>query len=248
MYSDVTNEKDLKSVHGTILETLPPIAGVVQGAMVLRDSAMRDMSYDEMVDVLKPRVEGSLYLDNLFRDTDLDFFIFLSSMTGVLGNMGQANYTTANTFMSSLAAGRRNRGLAASVINVGVIIGAGYVTREVSNMNEKRLNRGGMMWMSEPDFHQMFAEAIEAGKAEYFDEPEISTGLRHVRTNAEDLPTWHDNPRFSRFVVDELATESGKGVEKAGVSIKGRLESSETTEEIYAVIKGRSIAQSPAHG
>ncbi|KAI1176375.1 beta-ketoacyl synthase domain-containing protein [Nemania sp. FL0916] len=235
--NDITNEDDLKSVHSTIVETLPPIAGVVQGAMVLKDSAIRDMSMDDMLTVLRPRVEGSLYLDSIFQKTDLDFFIYLSSMTGVLGNAGQANYTTANTFMSSLAARRRKRGLAATVINVGVIIGAGYVTREVSNMNEKRLGRGGMMWMSESDFHQMFAEAILAGKAEWLDEPELSTGLRHVQVNSDTLPTWHDNPRFSRFIVEEAATESAKGMEKTGVSIKSRLESAETAADIYELIK-----------
>ncbi|KAI0436038.1 beta-ketoacyl synthase domain-containing protein [Xylaria telfairii] len=235
--NDVTDERALKSVYNTIVETMPPVAGLVQGAMVLKDSAIRDMNLPDMLNVLRPRVEGSLYLDNIFRDVDLDFFVFLSSMTGVLGNMGQANYTTANTFMSSLAARRRSRGLAASVINVGVIIGAGYVTREVSNMNEKRLDRGGMMWMSESDFHQMFAEAVKAGRDESLDEPEISTGLRHIRSDAEDLPTWHNNPRFSRFVVEETATESTQGAEKSGVSIKGRLEAAETTADVYEVIK-----------
>lgn len=206
---------------------------------MLKDSAIRDMGLPDMLNVLRPRVEGSLYLDNIFRDVDLDFFVFLSSMTGVLGNMGQANYTTANTFMSSLAARRRSRGLAASVVNVGVIIGAGYVTREVSNMNEKRLDRGGMMWMSESDFHQMFAEAVKSGRDESLDEPEISTGLRHIRSDAEDLPTWHNNPRFSRFVVEETATESTQGTEKSGMSIKGRLEAAETTADVYEVIKGK---------
>ncbi|KAI1746169.1 beta-ketoacyl synthase domain-containing protein [Xylaria scruposa] len=235
--NDVTVEQDLKSVYNTIVETLPPVAGVVQGAMVLKDSSIRDMGLSEMLDVLRPRVDGSLHLDNIFRNVDLDFFIFLSSMTGVLGNMGQANYTTANTFMSSLAARRRSCGLAASIINVGVIIGAGYVTREVSNMNEKRLDRGGMMWMSESDFHQMFAEAVNSGRNESLDEPEISTGLRHIRSDTEDLPTWHDNPKFSRFVVEETATESAQGMEKSGLSIKGRLESAETTAEVYKVIR-----------
>ncbi|KAI0194230.1 beta-ketoacyl synthase domain-containing protein [Astrocystis sublimbata] len=237
--NDVTDEKDLGSVYDRITATLPPVAGVVQGALVLRDSAIWDMSFAQMSDVVRPRVEGSLFLDGIFHDTDLDFFIMLSSMTGIIGNMGQANYTTSNTFMGSLAAARRRRGLAASVISVGVIIGAGYVTREMHNMNDKILNRGGtgLIWMSESDFHQSFAEAIMVGRDMSLDEPEISTGLGHVRTDAEDLPTWHDNPRFSRFIVEPSATESFNKTEKVGVSIKARLESAESAADICAVIQ-----------
>ena len=55
--------------------------------------------------------------------------------------------------MCALARQRRNRGLAGSVINIGVIIGAGYVTREVTNADQKNLRKGGYMWMYEATFH-----------------------------------------------------------------------------------------------
>ncbi|SPO01909.1 related to polyketide synthase [Cephalotrichum gorgonifer] len=234
--NDVTNEKDVQILYRTISETLPPLSGVIQGAMVLKDTTIHDMNFSQMADVLRPRVQGTLHLDKII-DKDLDFFILLSSMTGVIGNMGQANYTTANAFMSGLAAHRRKRGLAASVVNVGVIIGAGYVTREVSNMDEKRLDRGGMMRMSETDFHQMIAEAIEAGRPGSDQDPELSTGLREIPEDSPFLPTWHDNPKFSRFVLRESATNSDKGMEKAGLSIKQRLEAAEIEEDLRALIK-----------
>lgn len=72
--------------------------------MVLQDTPTHDTSYEDLMKVLKPKVEGSIYLDKLFSDKTLDFFIFLSSMTAVIGNMGQLNYTAVNTFMCSLAA------------------------------------------------------------------------------------------------------------------------------------------------
>jgi hybrid polyketide synthase/nonribosomal peptide synthetase ACE1 len=147
--SDIRNRDDMNSVYQTIKNTLPAVAGLVSGAMVLRDTAIRDMCFEQMTTVLKPRVDGNLHLDQLFHNENLDFFILLSSMTGVLGNIGQSNYTTSNAFMASLAAHRRQRGLAASVINVGAIVDAGFVTREVSEIADSSLARAGMMWLSE---------------------------------------------------------------------------------------------------
>ena len=71
---------------------MPPIAGVANGAMVLQDGLFDNMSYDAFAKVLKPKVLGSQLLDELFYDTPLDFFIFFSSATAVMGNSGQSNY------------------------------------------------------------------------------------------------------------------------------------------------------------
>lgn len=236
--SDVTNEQELQRLYDSICSTFPPISGVAQGAMVLQDTATRDMTYEDLTKVLKPKVDGSIYLDRIFSHQRLDFFVFFSSMTAVIGNMGQANYTAANTFMCSLAAQRRKRGLAASVINIGVIIGVGYVTREVSQADQKNLRKGGYMWMSERDFHQIFAEAVLAGRPESGLELEISTGLRSVTANAAYLPIWYNNPKFANFVVQEAAPELQENNGRAGVSIKSRLLAATSLDEVFEILKG----------
>ena len=245
--SDITNRDDMNSVYQTIKNTLPAVAGLISGAMVLRDTAIRDMSFEQMTTVLKPRVDGNLHLDQLFHNENLDFFILLSSMTGVLGNIGQSNYTTSNAFMASLAAHRRQRGLAASVINVGVIVGAGYVTREVSEIGDSSLARAGMMWLSEGDFHQMIAESMKAGKSSSLDDIEISTGLREVGADSAFLPSWYKDPKFARFAVRELEKNAGNAG-KAGASIRERLSGVKTREEIYVVVRGKDNVRSIMRG
>lgn len=234
----MTNEQQLQSLYREICSTLPPIAGIAQGAMVLQDTPTRDMSHEDLMKVLKPKVEGSIYLDKLFSDQPLDFFIFFSSMTGVIGNMGQSNYTAASTFMCSLAAQRRKRGLAASVINIGVVIGVGYVTREVSQADQKNLRKGGYMWMSERDFHQIFAEAVLASRPGSGVELEISTGLRRVTTSAPYLPIWYNNPKFARFVIEESAQLSQQSTVRAAISIKTQLLATTNREEVYEILEG----------
>ena len=73
--SDITDQKQVQELYQEITANLPPIAGVAQGAMVLDDIATRDMTYEQMMKVLRPKVDGSMHLERLFHDQALDFFL-----------------------------------------------------------------------------------------------------------------------------------------------------------------------------
>jgi hybrid polyketide synthase / nonribosomal peptide synthetase ACE1 len=95
--------------------------------VVLDDVSFRDMSIDQLLKVTQPNVEGSINLTNLFTENTLDFFVFFSSAAAVVGYAGQSNYSAANLFMSGLAEQRHKCGLAASIINIGPILGVEYL-------------------------------------------------------------------------------------------------------------------------
>lgn len=211
--------------------------------MVLQDTPTRDMSFPNISSVLQPKVDGSKYLDELFQEKTLDFFVFFSSMTGVIGNMGQSNYTAANTFMCALARQRRNKGLAASVINIGVIIGVGYVTREVSHADQKNLRKGGYMWMSERDFHQIFAEAVIAGQPDSGIDPELSTGLRRIDPDDPYQPIWYNNPIFSKCILQKVTATAHETSNSSGPSIKVRLETAKNETQIASIIQDCFVVQ-----
>jgi hybrid polyketide synthase/nonribosomal peptide synthetase ACE1 len=231
--------ESLSNAYGDIAQKLPPIAGVVQGAMVLHDTPIRDMTFELFQKVLRPKVLGSINLNQIFHQPDLDFFIYFSSMTGVVGNIGQANYTTANSFMMSQAAQRRKNGLSGSVINIGAIIGVGYVTRELSQANQDNLFKGGYTFMSEPAFHQAFSEAIVAGRPGSRIDPEISTGLRVVSRTESNPPVWVDNPRFSHHIIPDAAEVENSAVEGDSMSINMRLQRCTTFSDLKVVIFGQ---------
>lgn len=94
--ADVTKKEDLVDLRTRILDTMPPIGGVANGAMVLSDKLFADMTYDNFQKVLKPKVDGSKNLNEVFSDDDLDFFILFSSISAVTGQRSQANYAAAN--------------------------------------------------------------------------------------------------------------------------------------------------------
>ncbi|EPE30946.1 Acetyl-CoA synthetase-like protein [Glarea lozoyensis ATCC 20868] len=198
---DLTLRKSLEDLVGDIRSTLPPIAGVANGAMVLFDKAFSDMTFDQMNSVLEPKVSGTRYLNELFQEDTLDFFILFSSLASVVGNRGQSNYNTANMFMLSTARQRRIKGLAASVLSIGMIIGLGYVSR-MGSATEKPLRKLNFMPISEREFHTMFTEAIVNGRSGSQDESDIIVGLAETLDASANVeqPPWFTNPRFSHLV------------------------------------------------
>jgi acyl transferase domain-containing protein/acyl carrier protein len=77
--------------------------GILHSAGVLRDSFLVYKTQDELRAVLAPKVQGVVNLDEATSRMELDFFVMFSSMAGVLGNVGQADYATGNAFMDIYA-------------------------------------------------------------------------------------------------------------------------------------------------
>ena len=122
---NVTDSEALERTIARISDEMPPIKGVIQGAMVLRDGLFENMSYADWRLVTTPKIEGSWNLHQLM-PRDLDFFIMLSSVAGIKGTRGQSNYCAGNTYQDQLAHYRRSLGLAAQAIDLGAIEGLGY--------------------------------------------------------------------------------------------------------------------------
>ncbi|PWY83904.1 polyketide synthase [Aspergillus sclerotioniger CBS 115572] len=220
---DITDKASLRGVYEDIRATMPPIAGVANAAMVLRDRSFDNMTWTDFEVVLRPKVQGSQNLDELFSDTPLDFFVLFSSLACVIGNRGQANYGAANMFMATLAAQRRNRGLAASILDIGMLLGVGYVAR-TGEQYETQLKRYRYMSLSEPDFHHMFAEAVRAGHPDSDHPPGLITGLERTNLSREEATApWHRNPRFAHYTYDD-AEESRNG--QGGPAGESRAQSS----------------------
>lgn len=244
---DVTDESALRAAHQTICDSMPPIAGVIHGAMVLRDTSIRNMSMDQLTDVLGPKVNGSLYLDRIFAEIDLDFFVLVSSINCVIGNWGQANYAAANTFMCSLAANRRKRGLRAAAVNGGAIVGAGYMERESRRALDQIVERLHMMRLSEDDWCMSICEAIDACRLDSPNGPEISTGLSDVPFDVPNAPLWYANPKFSSFVSHRgLAQDHSDGntdSSTSSVSVTDRLIACKIQRDVVAVVREAFAAQ-----
>lgn len=248
---DMTSEADVKRTHAEIRADMPPIAGVGQGAMVLDDVPIADMTFEQLVKVTRPKVEGSVHLEGLFSGDDksnppLDFFVFFSSFSSVSGWQGQANYAAANLFMGALAEQRRRKGLAASVINIGPVLGVGYITQNARTDLRWRADARETWFVSETDFLGQFAEAIVAGRpGSTTDQIEITTGLERIGLHSGSLPSWATNPILSHCLLwndEESSAATGgpnvtanSGTHNA-VPLKTRLAQAPTRDAVFVAV------------
>ncbi|KAJ6105499.1 Acyl transferase/acyl hydrolase/lysophospholipase [Penicillium capsulatum] len=130
---DVSDASNLQAVIAECSISMPPIKGCIQGSMVLQDGTFAGMSYDDWQVAVEPKVQGSWNLHEAL-PTNLDFFVMLSSVAGIFGNRGQANYAAGNTFQDGLAAFRAAKGMNASSINLGSVSKVGWVADNRSSM------------------------------------------------------------------------------------------------------------------
>ncbi|GGP71214.1 SDR family NAD(P)-dependent oxidoreductase [Streptomyces sindenensis] len=91
-----------------------PLTGVLHSAGVIRDSFLLRKTREEATAVLAAKLHGTRLLDEALGEEPLEFFALFSSLAGVLGNLGQADYAFANAYQDHYAGWReslRGRGL-----------------------------------------------------------------------------------------------------------------------------------------
>ncbi|KAM6478067.1 putative PKS-NRPS protein [Trichoderma sp. SZMC 28011] len=231
---DVADKDALTAVRDQIEQDMPPIAGVVNAAMVLSDRSFGELTAKDFRTVFGPKVDGTKNLDELFHDQPLDFFIMFSSLASIVGNRGQSNYVAANLFMSTIAEQRRRRGLAASVIHIGMVLGVGYVSS--TGIYESTLRQYNYMPIPEQDFLDMFSEAIVVGRLESEHSPDLITGLnRHSLLEDVQRPFWHEDLKFCHHTLTEV--RKVESTTTNNMSLAQRLAQATSSEEAEELIQ-----------
>ncbi|KAI1133192.1 putative polyketide synthase [Nemania abortiva] len=121
---------------------LPKVRGVVHSVMALRDSIFANMEFEDWEKVASPKVQGAWNLHELY--PGLDFFVALSGMTGIVGNISQSVYTGTSTFLEAFVDYRLNQGLPAAVIHLPPVEDIGLVA-ELNIGDRVRKSIGGIL-------------------------------------------------------------------------------------------------------
>ena len=129
---DVADRERLAAV----LAAMPadrPLTAVVHTAAVLDDALISVLSREQIENALRVKAEGARHLHELTADRALDAFVLFSSVAGICGPAGQANYAPGNAYLDALAAHRRARGLAGASIAWGYWADGGLATDEAAS-------------------------------------------------------------------------------------------------------------------
>lgn len=105
--ADVSDEAQMSRVVEEATQHFGMINGVIHAAGVPGGGVIELRPETELAKVLAPKVKGTLVLEQLLKQTPLDFFVLCSSLTGILGGAGQADYVAANAFLDSFAHSRK---------------------------------------------------------------------------------------------------------------------------------------------
>lgn len=134
-YGNICDGDSAARVMEEIKASLPPVGGIVNAAGVLRDKMIRDLEWRDYQAVLAPKTYGSMNLYQEAKDEPLDFFMLLSSITSVLGNLGQSNYAAANYFENMFSSYVHSEGHGGRVICWGPWLGSGMAVNDAVGKN-----------------------------------------------------------------------------------------------------------------
>ncbi|KAI1208477.1 putative polyketide synthase [Annulohypoxylon truncatum] len=123
---DITNGQRVLSVLEEYKQRMPPIKGCIQATMILKSNLFPNMTHGDFVTGLAPKVQGSWNLHR-YLPSDLDFFVLLSSISGIAGSRSTANYASGSTYKDALARYRVSLGQKAVSLDLGSIMGVGVV-------------------------------------------------------------------------------------------------------------------------
>lgn len=106
--ADISDANQVETLIDNIIQAHGRLDGIFHCAGGLNDELLVNKDLSLLPQVLDSKINGSLYLDEASKHFDLKFFVLFSSVTAILGNMGQTDYGYANSVLDGFAE-TRNR-------------------------------------------------------------------------------------------------------------------------------------------
>nr|WP_275937251.1 type I polyketide synthase [Streptosporangium subroseum] len=134
------------------------VSAVLHAAGGTDDAMLTSLTPDRLASVLAVKVDASVNLRAATADRSLSAFVLFSSVAGLLGSAGQANYAAANTFLDAYAARLRAEGVPATSLAWGLWeTGLGGA---LTKTDRDRLRSGGIVPLATGDALALFDAAL----------------------------------------------------------------------------------------
>ncbi|WP_152629653.1 non-ribosomal peptide synthetase/type I polyketide synthase [Haliangium ochraceum] len=194
----------VRQALSALLDSIPaeqPLTAIVHAAGVLDDGVLGTLTNARLQSVLRAKLDSAWHLHALTEHLELSAFVLFSSLAGVMGTPGQANYAAANAFLDALAHQRRARGLVALSLDWGYWSEHSAMTAHLGEADLQRMASSGILSLSASEGLALFDAALglshAAVVAARFD-------TRALRTLGKALPA------LFRRLVPEAPTSRGE--------------------------------------
>ncbi|MEX2492517.1 MAG: SDR family NAD(P)-dependent oxidoreductase [Nitrospirales bacterium] len=108
--ADVCDQRSMQEVASKTLKEFGPINGVIHAAGIPDGVMLQKRTREDTEKILAPKIKGTLVLDRVFRDANLDFVVLSSSLASIIGPFGQVGYCAANAFLDAFAYKKNSTG------------------------------------------------------------------------------------------------------------------------------------------
>lgn len=203
------------------------------------------MSFEDWTTTVSSKVDSSWNLHTLLPQ-NLDFFILLSSISGVVGNIGQSNYAAGNTFQDALCLHRLSRGKKAACLRLGLMADIGIISEKDDLFKSKDLIVD-MVAVKEVEFLSLLD--YYCNPALGILSPENSLPIIGLMTPAQlesqgmDVPVWLQRPTFRPLALIGLNRSSSTQVVSGSVDFASELRQVGSLSEAKDVVLKAMVAR-----
>ena len=95
---NVSHEQELAQCLAEIQSTYGKLNGIIHAAGVGSQKTFENRTEQDIAEVVNPKLQGTLLLDELTKAIPLDFVCYFSSTSAILGDGGSCDYALANRF------------------------------------------------------------------------------------------------------------------------------------------------------
>ena len=181
------------------------------------------MSYEDWTLATRAKTVGSWNLHSILPH-DLDFFVFISSLCGIVGKETTANYAAGNSYLDELARFRLSQGLKAISLDLGLMEEVGLLAANPALMASAKSN-GSFTPLFPSQLYELLNIVCDPSyPLPEPDNAQLVVGLATpavLRAQDQELPPWYARPLFGPLFSLPLPRSSSTDEGENGTAAPG---------------------------
>lgn len=192
------------------------------------------MTFEQWQTTVSPKVQGTWNLHYALQSQrdPLDFFFLFSSLSGLGGQIGQANYAAGNAFLDAFVQYRHSQGLVCSVLDIGIMEDIGILAREANRLealrstsqhclHEQDLLDAMELMIGRSHAKKMYTPPLLHSMESYSNPSQLAIGMRS--SSSVNRTGWQQDPRAG-FLAKTVPVDGPINQHKSESTLKNYLQ------------------------